>query len=569
MIKFILVLFLVNLTQVAIAQYGNTKKYPQGYFIYPVKAAVGLNANFGELRPNHWHMGLDCKTEKRENVDLVAAADGYIAKIKVEPWGFGRAIYVNHPNGYTTLYAHCNDFYPELEKWVKQEQYKRKSWKVFLDSIPANLFPVKKGQFIAKSGNTGGSLGPHLHFEIRDTKSDKVLNPLLFGFNIADNVKPVVTKVVVYDRCQSVFEQTPKIINVSSGAVTPINIKTEQVSFAIAANDAVSGNPNPNGIYQATVYDNGVALCGFQMDSISYDETRFLNAHIDYKMKANGGSYVQHISALPGNKNGVYKEFKNDGIVNLMDGKPHLIKIEVKDAAGNVTVLQFNIINKSIANTRCNDSIAANAMHHFLPRTINYFEKPFFKFKLDSIALYDSIVFKYAAMPTKDANAYSDLHIAHTASVPVHSYSEVWIKANKNTATVANRLIIKQYLQGAKFEVFKPQMQGEWFTAKTRNFGKFLLLHDSKPPVITPSGISNGANLSKAKGFSFTIIDEHEELKNFKATIDGEWVLFSNDKGKVFKHIFDEKTAPGSHSLVVYVEDIAGNSTTQTYNFTR
>ena len=158
----------------ATAQVFPAKNYPKGYFQWPVIAKHALVANFGELRPNHYHMGLDCRTDQIENVPVVAAADGYIAKVKIEPYGFGRCIYINHPNGFTTLYAHLNNFYPELEKYITEQQYKLESWKVFLD-IPANLFPVKKGQFIAYSGNTGGSQGPHTHFEIRDTKTDKVL----------------------------------------------------------------------------------------------------------------------------------------------------------------------------------------------------------------------------------------------------------------------------------------------------------------------------------------------------------------------------------------------------------
>ncbi len=552
------------------AQFGNTKNYPQGYFIYPIKAAVGLNANFGELRPNHWHMGLDCKSDKAENKDLIAAADGYIAKVKVEPWGFGRAIYINHPNGYTTLYAHCNDFYPELEKYIKQQQYAKKSWKLFLDSIPANLLQVKKGQFIAKSGNTGGSLGPHLHFEIRDTKSDKVLNPLLFGFNIPDNVKPVIQKVVVYDRCQSVYEQNAKIIAVNGATAAPINIKTEQVSFAIAATDAVSGNTNPNGIYQATVYDNGVALCGFQMDSISYDETRYLNAHIDYKMKDNGGSYVQHLSALPGYNNGVYKKFKNDGVVNLMDGKVHLIKIEVKDCAGNTTVVQFNVVNKDITNTRCKDEFAVNRSQYFLPNTLNAFDNGQIKFTLPQNALYDSIHFKYGKGSATYPNMYSPVHLVHYASVPVHSYYTMQIKANANLPeTFKNKMIIKRLYTGSKFDVVKAKQNGDWYSGDFRGFGNFVLLYDNVAPTITPVGIKEDANLSKAAGFSFMIKDENEELKNFSATIDGKWIVCSNDKGVTFKHKFDEQTTPGNHQLKIYVEDAAGNSTEKIYNFIR
>ena len=158
-------LFSIHFTAL-FAQVFTAKNYPQNYFEWPVGAAVGIVANFGELRPNHYHMGLDCRTDQKENIPVYASAAGYIAKVKIEPYGFGRCIYINHSNGLTTLYAHLNDFNTALEKYIAAQQYQLKSWKVFID-IPASLFPVKKGQFIAYSGNTGGSQGPHTHFEQR------------------------------------------------------------------------------------------------------------------------------------------------------------------------------------------------------------------------------------------------------------------------------------------------------------------------------------------------------------------------------------------------------------------
>ncbi|MEP7278133.1 MAG: M23 family metallopeptidase, partial [Bacteroidota bacterium] len=145
--------------------------YPQGYFRSPLDIPISLAGNFGEMRPNHYHMGFDLKTDHHENMPVHAAADGYIAKIKIEPAGFGRAIYINHPNGFTTVHGHLNAFVPALDAWLKQQQYLLESWKVFLD-VPPGLFPVKKGDLIAYSGNTGGSQGPHLHFEIRTTNED-------------------------------------------------------------------------------------------------------------------------------------------------------------------------------------------------------------------------------------------------------------------------------------------------------------------------------------------------------------------------------------------------------------
>ncbi len=191
-------------------QFFNSKNYPQQYFQWPVGAKIALAANFGELRPNHYHMGLDCKTDQKVNLPIYAAASGYIARVKIEPFGFGRSISINHPNGFTTLYAHLNDFYPALENYIKDQQYKLHKWDVTI-MIPENLFPVNKGDFIAYSGNTGGSQGPHLHFEIRDTKTDKVLNPLLFGFPIPDKIEPQILRLAVYDRNISTYEQSPKI----------------------------------------------------------------------------------------------------------------------------------------------------------------------------------------------------------------------------------------------------------------------------------------------------------------------------------------------------------------------
>ena len=346
----VVVLVLLNLINQGIsAQVFPTKNYSKNYFIWPVKATPALAANFGELRPNHYHMGLDCKTEKKQNLPIIAAADGYIAKVKIEPWGFGRAIYINHANGTTTLYAHLNAFYTDLENYVKEQQYKQKSSNVFLD-IPPHMFDVAQGREIAKSGNTGGSQGPHLHFEIRDTKTDNVLNPLLFGFPIIDNVAPTILRLAIYDRCFSTYEQTPKYIaiqkvnGVYQAAFTTIN--TDKVSFAVTAHDRYTGSSNQNGIYEAILLDDEKPIVGFQLDSISYNETRYLNAHIDYKVKASGGPYLQHLSMLPGYPEGMYKMVNGDGVINLDDDSVHHIKILIKDANGNTSTLKIDVQRK-------------------------------------------------------------------------------------------------------------------------------------------------------------------------------------------------------------------------------
>src|SRR4030095_970586 len=222
-------------------------KYPQGYFANPLGIPMSLTANFGELRPGHWHMGLDLRTDQKENYPVYASADGYIAHIGIRSLSFGKFVIINHPNGLSTLYAHLNEFYPELEKYVRDKQTAKESWTIELD-FTENDFKVKKGNLIAKSGDTGGSQGPHLHFEIRVTKSDRSLNPLLFGFDVKDDVPPSITKIALYNRSISTYMQTPQMIQViktDSGYFTkPRRILTgnKKLSFAITATDRVSGS---------------------------------------------------------------------------------------------------------------------------------------------------------------------------------------------------------------------------------------------------------------------------------------------------------------------------------------
>ena len=561
---FIVTLFAVN-TQ---AQIFPDKQYPHGYFIYPIEAKIALAANFGELRPNHFHMGLDCRSDQKQNRPVRASADGYIAHVKIEPAGFGRAIYINHPNGLTTLYGHLNDFFPALEKYVKEQQYKGKTWKVFLD-IPEGLFPVKQGQFIAYSGNTGGSQGPHLHFEIRDTKADKVLNPLLFGFPIPDNVPPAISRLAVYDRSISTYSQQPKLMatHLIGGAfsASPIVVNTRKVSFGISAVDRVSGSANPNGIYQAILFFDETTVCGFQIDSISYDDTRYVNAHIDYKTKVGGGPYIEHLSRLPGYPQGVYRDVSGDGVIQLNDNEIHQCRIEVKDPSGNTSQLKFSIRNASLNKFKFE---ALYQKQEFQPGFINVFEKEDIQVILGEKDLYDSFQFVYSKRPSDVAGSISDIHSVHNALVPVQNYYTIKIKPSRTLLPTEKDRVILQRTWGKKTDVIKAKHEGEWFVGQFREFGNMQLLIDNDPPRISGS-LRENANMAHSSHIVFIVTDNNHSIKNFHAELDGQWLRFTNDKGVAFIYKFDEMCPSGEHELKVHVEDEAGNVTEKTYHFTR
>ena len=572
--RFIILFILFTLAGFNIsAQFFETKTYPQNYFIYPVATTKGIVANFGELRPNHYHMGLDCRTDQVQNKIILAAAAGYIAKVKIEPQGFGRAIYINHPNGFTTLYAHLNDFYPQLEKYVKEQQYKLKSWAVFLD-IPTNLFTVQQGDSIAFSGNTGGSQGPHLHFEIRDTKTDKVLNTTLFNFEISDTIAPDIYRLALYNRNISTYEQSPRFYNLKKVNGTYITnppliiVNSNKVSFGIAATDRNNASANRNGIYETVLHDDDKPVMGFQLDNIGYDETRYMNAHIDYKYRSSGGGFIQHVAKLPGYNSSVYKTTNGDGVINLNDDSSHTIKIEVKDADDNMATLQFKIARDT--NFTEPDKAAPAAIvepNEFHPGYLNIFENNNIILYLPQNCLYDSMRFKYSEITPKQG--YTIFQI-HNTSVPLQSYFPVTIKA---LTPLPNKMVMHRFANGRHdYKVAQPVKNFKdsgWYKASFREFGSYQLMIDTIPPNITPVGFKNGMNCSKQSNIRFVVTDNTEELKSFTATLDGNWLRFSNDKGRTFIYTFDEMCPAGEHELKIIAEDQVGNVREKVYKFTR
>jgi hypothetical protein len=545
--------------------------YPKGYFRNPLNIPISLSGNFGELRPNHYHMGLDIKTERREGLTVQSAAEGYIARVKVEPFGFGQAIYINHPNGFTTEYCHLSSFTPALEAYVKQQQYRLESWAVFLD-IPPGMFPVKKGDSIARSGNAGGSQAPHLHFEIRSTADDVNKNPMLFGLPLNDNTKPSITRLAVYDRSRSLYEQLPRMLPVRKTGdgryvttVPVIVVNTPIIGFAISASDTHNGSANANGIFQAILYDKDKPVIGFRMDNISYNDTRNINAHIDYRTRANGGPFLQQLFELPGYLHSIYREFNGNGALNIGDGLVHPVTIEVKDTYGNTALLQTQVqYRESTVGTG-----GAEPGKTYYPMMLDGFEGEDCEFYIGERCLYDSVHITYRKSAATSPDVVSAIHRIGAAYIPLQDEFLVRIKPSRPLAGEQQHRVVMQRFAGNKKEVRKVEWEKEWADARFSDLGNFQLVLDETPPEIVPMGFNDGADLSRVSRIVLTVKDNLESFKNFRAELDGKWLCFSNDKGKVFIYRFDEKCIPGMHELKVSVQDEAGNETVKTFRFTR
>ncbi|MEO8403772.1 MAG: M23 family metallopeptidase [Chitinophagaceae bacterium] len=542
------------------------KKYPQGYFRWPLNLSPEIVANMGELRANHWHMGLDVRTAQKVNQPVYAAADGYIAYVGIRPSSYGRFIIINHPNGLSTLYGHLNDFSPALEAYVTQQQYQQQSWAVELD-IPKEKFPITKGTFIAYSGTTGASQGPHVHFEIRETISGKCLNPLLFGMPIIDAVPPAMVKLALYDRSKSFYEQTPQIYklkNTASGyTILPkpvIKTSFQKVSFGLETYDRISGSANQDGIYKARLFLDNELQVEFIIDSISYNDTRYMNAQIDYKYKANGGSYLQHLSKPPGDRSGVYHPAAGDGTIFLTDTAAHKIRIETEDAYNNISSLNFLL--------QWNGSYVSRPeieSQIFVPNITNVLEKPDFEASLSANSIYDTIIPSYLRSNATETYAVSALHRLNDETTPLHDNMTIRIKPDKIIPDEwKNKLVIRRI--GNNVIARPAQWQGNWITATFSDFGSFQAFADVVPPSIGELGSGDTVNLSASTRIIFTPSDNFG-IKKFRAELDDQWLRFTNDKSRSWIYIFDERCPYGIHKLKVTVEDIAGNVTTKTWWF--
>jgi hypothetical protein len=518
---------------------------------------------------------------------VYAAAEGYIAKVGIRAQSFGRFIIINHPNGLSTLYAHLNDFNTELEKYVTEQQYKQESWAVELNFTP-NQFPLTKGAFIAYSGNTGGSQGPHLHFEIIDTKTDKRLNPLLFNFPIQDNTPPVLIRLAMYDRSRSVHEQSPvlfSIKNTDSGYIIPrlplLKTGLSKVSFALQMIDKMNGGGSDNGIYIAKLYVDDEPQLAFVLDSIDYDETHYINAHIDYKHDYNGGVFLQHLSQLPGHFGVEYRKIKSDGVVNLTDTVIRNISIDVKDAYGNTSQLNFAIQH--------DDSIGVNKFYSMMtklsPAKENVLKKSGFEVYMPKTSIYDSVPLLYNNTSYTGYNAASDGYQFGNPMYPVQGLFTIRLKPNKTISKEAETKLVIVQSGGKRNVIKKATLQNGWITAEVGNFGNYQAYMDYSPPVINSLGNGDTVNLSSASRIVFTPSDNFG-IKNFKVELYScpsdttgflcdsipkqiQWLRFTNDKSRNWIYKFDDRCPYGVHQLTATATDLVGNVTTKTWWFKR
>ena len=550
------------------------RKYPKGLFISPLKIPMYLSGTFGELRTNHFHSGIDIKTQGVEGHEIVAVADGYVSRIKVSAGGFGNALYVNHQNGYQSVYAHLQKYNDEIAEYVKNAQYASESFEIEL--FPeAGQFQYKQGDLIAFGGNSGSSGGPHLHFEIRDAATAKPINPLLFGYEVKDTRFPLISGLGIYDHDGLHYDQEAKKFKIISGGNgkyklerDTINLKSYNPKFILRTYDKLNGANNMNGVFSIKGFIDGAPFYDFNTETFAFDETRYLNAHIDYKEKKKNRSNYNQCFHLPGNTLSMYDRVQGSGWIDLYDNQARKIEFQVEDVAGNRSELSFYVKRTD----KQNEKIETISCNQFLDRNVdNQFEFDGFRMNLPAGSLYDNICLRYDQTEIKTGNVFSKVHLVNNSYIPVHRYYNVYLKPNERLKPeLKNKAIVVYKNEKGGLTSQGGVWEGDWLRGRTREFGQFFVSIDTIKPKITPVNISKEKNISKQSTIAIRIGDNLSGIKSYHATVDGQWVLMVYDRKRArLTYKIDEHFPKGKRQFKLVVADDVGNVNTYTAELTR
>ncbi len=540
--------------------------YPQDYFGSPLEIPLILSGNFAELRSNHFHSGLDIKTQQRIGLKVLAAADGFVSRIKIQHYGYGKTLYITHPNGYTTVYAHLSEYSPEIEAYVKKHQYKVESYEIEVFPNTGELL-VKKGELVAYSGNSGGSGGPHLHFEIRN-KEEHAINPMLFGIDIKDTSKPIITSLYAYpigDSStvnKSQTKQKLKLTPLKNGDYMAESVNAfGDIGFAINTFDRQDFGANSNGVYNIQTFINGSQNFEVDFRKFSFDETNRLNRFIDYEHFKTKQERIQKLFS-DNNDLSMLKSIKNNGILTIQDSTNLVYKIRVSDYKSNEAWITIPI----------KGSKATNALNQGKKTT------PYFVYTKGTTNLKEGNVSVDIFPDTFYDDYYLDFKVKNDTLflekdvVPLKKTFNISYDITNYSDADKSKLYIARLIGAKKYPVYEnTKRKGNILTSSIKNLGTFALARDNVKPTITPLNFKDNQWISDFRYLKIKISDAQTDISNFRATINDKWILMEYDyKTKTLTYDFNDAVSNETkNNLKVIVTDNVGNSATFEATFYR
>jgi len=535
--------------------------YPKDYFSNPLNIEIILNGNFGESRPSHFHSGIDFKTQFKEGLDVFSSAEGYVSRISIKHGGFGKALYINHPNGFTTVYGHLKKFNKKIEDYIKRIQYNKKTYQIE-HYLKKDVLKIDGNEKIANSGNTGSSSGPHLHYEIRLTKNQKAINPQLFGFDIKDTRKPTISSVFLYnlDSLSNIGDPTKlKIKKINDSVYQSEKVFTNgTIGFGISGFDRQDLANNKNGIYKYSTYYNNKKIIDFNFESFYFEESIKIKTLIDYKYYIKNKSRIIKLFKDKGNDLSIYLNNKS-GYIDV-ENSSSFYKIIVSDLNGNKSIVKIPIIKSDLII----DSLKKIKLFKSNKNINNKLDYNF-KFENAEIKIAKNTFTKEIQLnieSLKDSIKIINPEIAVFKNIKINFF-------NKNKKK-GNYLALKDKDGNESFATANLNSKN-YFYHKTKSLGTYFVKNDSLPPLIQLKNFKNNDWISNKNFIRLNITDKETGIKNYKVKINSKWTLFEYEykKNELF-YEFDSYFLNQTKNLIeVFIEDLAGNKTQKYFTFFR
>ncbi len=544
--------------------WSQTINYDSVSFHPPLKITPVLAANFGELRSNHFHTGIDYKTNRRTGYNIYAIDDGYVSRIKVSPWGYGKAVYIDHYNGLTSVYAHCESFAGEIEELKQDVQHSHQDFAINYYP-PKDSLKVRRGQIIAKSGNTGGSTAPHLHFEIRETVSEDALNPLLFNFDIKDTRKPQMRGLKIYSLTDEGYRIPDKSKRFSvygnqgnyrvrhSHITLPADFAAKKggLGFAVDAIDQLNAANNICGIHRAYLVVNDDTVFSQNMSRISFFTNRQINTHKDYEEYHRRRKHYQKTFKTKHNELPIYRKLKNNGIVNVEPGKSYEIAYSCYDTYGNRSSMSFKL---SIAE-------GEQPQQHVLYKGKNklYPDTPFLHVDSTHYLLFPPHLV-YEPTP-RILESKAGLLRFGSSAIPLDDYFQLMMKVD---TTKGSRWYVKRTNANGYTSALNGNTVKGWIHVDSRNFGLFEPALDTLPPTIRTANFSDGSHV-RGRTLVLRIDDDQSGIADYDIYIDRKWHLLSWEPKRRAFYFHPPENLKGKKQVIIRAIDHCGNERTLDY----
>lgn len=535
---------------------------PEPRFGVPFDFPLYLSGNFGELRSNHFHGGLDFKTQGVVGKPLLAIADGYISKVTVTPGGYGNALYLTHDNGYTSVHGHLDRFLPEIAELVRKKQYAEQAFAVTLEFGP-DEFRFRQGEVVAYAGNTGYSFGPHLHMEIRKTATNEPIDPLPFYKDkITDNIAPRATRIMVYGDeyrgkvalnklIKGATEIDGKIIVNCQLSIVNCMEAWGRISAAISANDYMNGTHNNYGVRYVRLYVDDRLVSSSDVDRFSFDENRLINSWTDYAEQRSTGRWYMRASIAENNELRMLRADEQRGWVTIDEERDYHFRYELEDLYGNRSTYRFVVRGKRMEIP----SRLPNYYYLMDASRDSRFYAQGFELWMPQGTLFDDVELDYDVMPSE--NDQAPIYQLTTTRIPLRRAAEITLPTHKSESVDGSKLYVAR-VDGKRRTYCGGTYRYGRITANITELGSYTVCADTIAPKITPIG---STSWRKQGRIVCRIADGETGIRDYRGTIDGRWVLFkySSKNARLTCDLRAEGIGPGRHQVEIKVTDMRGN----------